>query len=74
MSARGAGGSRDVRRHCAVRPEEARSSASVPPISRRHALHDHLGDLDLLAIEGAIVSIDAMGCQKEIAKKIVGNL
>jgi hypothetical protein len=27
--------------------------------------------LDMLAIEGAIVSIDAMGCQREIAKKIV---
>jgi len=26
--------------------------------------------LDLLAIEGAIVSIDAMGTQKKIAKKI----
>src|SRR5262249_45414236 len=27
--------------------------------------------LDLLAIEGAIVSIDAMGCQRDIASKIV---
>jgi predicted transposase YbfD/YdcC len=27
--------------------------------------------LELLAIEGAIVSIDAMGCQREIAEKIV---
>jgi predicted transposase YbfD/YdcC len=27
--------------------------------------------LDMLAIEGAIVSIDAMGCQREIAKKII---
>jgi predicted transposase YbfD/YdcC len=27
--------------------------------------------LDLLAIEGAIVTIDAMGCQRDIAKKIV---
>jgi hypothetical protein len=27
--------------------------------------------LDLLDLEGAIVSIDAMGCQKEIARKIV---
>jgi predicted transposase YbfD/YdcC len=27
--------------------------------------------LDLLAIEGAIVTIDAMGCQREIAQKIV---
>ena len=27
--------------------------------------------LDLLAIKGAIVTIDAMGCQKDIAKKIV---
>jgi predicted transposase YbfD/YdcC len=27
--------------------------------------------LDLLDLEGAIISIDAMGCQKEIAKKIV---
>ena len=26
--------------------------------------------LDLLAIEGAIISIDAMGTQKKIAKKI----
>jgi len=29
--------------------------------------------LDLIAIEGCIVTIDAMGCQKEIAKKIVDN-
>lgn len=29
--------------------------------------------LDLLAIKGCIVSIDAMGCQKEIAKKIVSR-
>ena len=27
--------------------------------------------LDLLTVKGAIVTIDAMGCQKEIAKKIV---
>src|SRR3954449_11161081 len=27
--------------------------------------------LELLAIEGAIVSIDAMGCQREIARKII---
>ena len=27
--------------------------------------------LDILAIEGAIVTIDAMGCQREIAKKII---
>src|SRR6185312_14124422 len=27
--------------------------------------------LDLLAIEGAIVTIDAMGCQRDIAQKIV---
>ena len=27
--------------------------------------------LDMLAIEGAIVTIDAMGCQREIAQKIV---
>ena len=27
--------------------------------------------LDMLAIEGAIVSIDAMGCQREVAKKII---
>jgi predicted transposase YbfD/YdcC len=27
--------------------------------------------LDMMAIEGAIVTIDAMGCQREIAKKIV---
>src|ERR1700734_4178439 len=27
--------------------------------------------LDLLAIEGAIITIDAMGCQREIAQKIV---
>jgi predicted transposase YbfD/YdcC len=26
---------------------------------------------DLLVIEGAIVSIDAMGCQREIARKII---
>jgi predicted transposase YbfD/YdcC len=26
-----------------------------------------------LAIEGAIVSIDAMGCQRDIAKKIIDN-
>ena len=29
--------------------------------------------LDLLAIEGAIVSIDAMGCQRDIAKKIIDS-
>lgn len=29
--------------------------------------------LDMLAIEGAIVSIDAMGCQREIASKIIGK-
>ena len=29
--------------------------------------------LDLLAIAGAIVSIDAMGCQRDIAKKIIDN-
>jgi predicted transposase YbfD/YdcC len=29
--------------------------------------------LDLLDLQGAIVSIDAMGCQKEIAKKIVAG-
>jgi predicted transposase YbfD/YdcC len=27
--------------------------------------------LDLLAIEGAIVTIDAMGCQRAIARKVV---
>ena len=27
--------------------------------------------LDMMAIEGAIVTIDAMGCQRDIAKKIV---
>jgi predicted transposase YbfD/YdcC len=27
--------------------------------------------LDMLAIEGAIITIDAMGCQREIAKKII---
>jgi predicted transposase YbfD/YdcC len=27
--------------------------------------------LDMLAIEGAIVTIDAMGCQREVAKKII---
>jgi predicted transposase YbfD/YdcC len=27
--------------------------------------------LDLLAIEGAIISIDAMGCQRDIAQKVV---
>ena len=27
--------------------------------------------LDMLAIEGAIVTIDAMGCQREIAQKII---
>jgi len=27
--------------------------------------------LDMLAIEGAIVTIDAMGCQRETPKKIV---
>ena len=27
--------------------------------------------LDLLTIEGAIVTIDAMGCQREIAQKII---
>ena len=29
--------------------------------------------LDMLAIEGAIVTIDAIGCQREIAKKIVAK-
>lgn len=29
--------------------------------------------LDLLAIKGAVVTIDAMGCQREIARKIVGK-
>ena len=29
--------------------------------------------LDLLAIEGAIVTIDAMGCQRDIARKITGK-
>jgi predicted transposase YbfD/YdcC len=29
--------------------------------------------LDMLAIEGAIVTIDAMGCQREIASKIIGK-
>lgn len=29
--------------------------------------------LDLLEIAGCIVTIDAMGCQKEISKKIIGN-
>ena len=29
--------------------------------------------LDMLAIEGAIITIDAMGCQREIAKKITGK-
>jgi len=29
--------------------------------------------LDMLAIEGAIVSIDAMGCQRDIAEKIVAK-
>ena len=29
--------------------------------------------LDMLAIEGAIVTVDAMGCQREIAKKIIGR-
>lgn len=27
--------------------------------------------LDLLTIEGAIVTIDAIGCQREIAQKII---
>ena len=31
-------GSRDVRRHCPVRPEETRSSAPVPAISRWYSL------------------------------------
>lgn len=29
--------------------------------------------LDMLAIEGAIVTIDAMGCQREIASRIIGK-
>lgn len=29
--------------------------------------------LDMLAIEGAIVTIDAMGCQREIARKIINK-
>jgi len=39
--------------------------AEIMPVSR--AL------LDMLAIEGAIVSIDAMGCQRDIAEKIVAK-
>ncbi len=27
--------------------------------------------LDMMSIEGAVVTIDAMGCQREIAKKII---
>ena len=29
--------------------------------------------LELLDLEGAVVTIDAMGCQKDIAAKIVGR-
>ena len=29
--------------------------------------------LDMMAIEGAVVTIDAMGCQRDIAKKIIGK-
>ena len=29
--------------------------------------------LDMLAIEGAIVTIDAMGCQRDIAQKVVNK-
>ena len=29
--------------------------------------------LDMLAIEGAIITIDAMGCQRDIAQKIIGK-
>jgi len=29
--------------------------------------------LDLLDLRGAVISIDAMGCQKEIARKIIGD-
>jgi predicted transposase YbfD/YdcC len=29
--------------------------------------------LDMMAIEGAIVTVDAMGCQRDIAQKIVGK-
>jgi predicted transposase YbfD/YdcC len=29
--------------------------------------------LDMLAIAGAIVTIDAMGCQRDIAQKILDN-
>jgi predicted transposase YbfD/YdcC len=29
--------------------------------------------LDMMAIEGAVVTIDAMGCQRAIAEKIVGK-
>ena len=30
--------------------------------------------LDMMAIEGAIVTIDAMGCQRDIAEKILGRI
>jgi hypothetical protein len=29
--------------------------------------------LDMLAVEGAIITIDAMGCQRAIAQKMVGQ-
>jgi hypothetical protein len=29
--------------------------------------------LEMLAIEGAIITIDAMGCQRDIAQKVIGK-
>ena len=29
--------------------------------------------LDMMSIEGAVVTIDAMGCQRDIASKIIGK-
>ena len=29
--------------------------------------------LDMMSIEGAVVTIDAMGCQRDIATKIIGK-
>ncbi len=29
--------------------------------------------LDLIAVEGCVITIDAMGCQREIAKKIISK-
>src|SRR6202051_4475708 len=46
-------------------------SALAPPRARGAKTAATL--LDMLAIAGAIVTIDAMGCQRDIAQKILDN-